>query len=383
MPDHPDSVRLPSPRRGGIGGGVNGRADRQSTSIDSRIELPLSTDHTWDRPPTPNPSPQGGGESLASVVERTREKQARLDAIGLHFALLIEEGRGEWHARRIVRSLEEMGARVTVSSLPHCAFDTALPSGIDIPGFDGHLPDGVFVRSISAGTLEQITFRLGLLHALRESGVRVWNDARVIERCVDKSQTTFLLHKAGIPTPRTRVVETEAHAREYTQDLGRQLVMKPLFGSQGKGIGRITSAAELPAGEAVDHIYYMQDFVAPSEDVFEDWRVLASRHRVIAAMTRRGKHWVTNIHQGGQAKSHEPCADMTAIGMAAMRAIDADYAGIDLIRTASGELQVLEVNSNPAWRGLQSVSGVNIAEAIAGDFLKTVIAHRANLKAVR
>jgi hypothetical protein len=90
-----------------------------------------------------------------------------------------------------VRSLETMGARVTVSSLPHCAFDTGLESGIDIPGFKGRLPDGVFVRSISAGTLEQITFRLGLLHALRESGVRVWNDARAIERCVDKSQTTF------------------------------------------------------------------------------------------------------------------------------------------------------------------------------------------------
>ena len=68
------------------------------------------------------------------------------------------------------------------------------------------------MRSISAGTLEQITFRLGLLHALRESGVRVWNDARAIERCVDKSTTTFLLHKAGIPTPRTRIWKRDAHA---------------------------------------------------------------------------------------------------------------------------------------------------------------------------
>ena len=199
----------------------------------------------------------------------------RPDGRGLHLALLIEEGRGEWHARRIVRALKEMGAEVTVSSLPHCAFDTALPSGIDIPGFKGRLPDGVFVRSISAGTLEQITFRLGLLHALRESGVRVWNDARVIERCVDKSQTTFLLHKAGIATPRTRVCETEAHARDYTQELDRPLVMKPLFGSQGKGIGKISSQAELPTGETVDHIYYMQDYVPPRDALFEDWRVLA------------------------------------------------------------------------------------------------------------
>ena len=296
---------------------------------------------------------------------------------GLHLALLIEEGRGEWHARRIVRSLEAMGARVTISSLPHCAFDTSLASGIDIPGFDGILPDGVFVRSISAGTLEQITFRLGLLHALRESGVRVWNDARAIERCVDKSQTTFLLHKNGVATPRTRVCETLPHALEYTEGLDRPLVMKPLFGSQGKGIGRISSQSELPEPEAVDQMYYMQDYIAPKDGIFEDWRVLATRHRVVAAMTRRGTNWVTNIHQGGKARAHLPDDEMVAVSMAAMRAVDADYAGIDLIRTPAGELQVLEVNSNPAWRGLQSVADINIAWAIAEDFLRTVISHRA------
>src|SRR5258708_19433247 len=90
---------------------------------------------------------------------------------GLHLALLIEEGRGEWHARRIVRSLEAMGAQVTVSSLPHCAFDTGLESGIDIPGFKGRLPDGVFVRPISPATLHQITFRLALFHALPATAV--------------------------------------------------------------------------------------------------------------------------------------------------------------------------------------------------------------------
>jgi RimK family alpha-L-glutamate ligase len=173
------------------------------------------------------------------------------------------------------------------------------------------------------------------------------------------------------------VCETLAHALEYTEGLDRPLVIKPLFGSQGKGIGLIASQAELPAPEAVDHMYYMQDYVAPKDGIFEDWRVLATRHRVVAAMARRGSTWVTNIHQGGKARVHIPDADMTEIAMAAMRAVDADYAGIDLIRTAKGEMQVLEVNSNPAWRGLQSVADVNIAWAIAEDFLKTVVAHRA------
>jgi hypothetical protein len=61
---------------------------------------------------------------------------------------------------------------------------------------------------------------------------------------------------------------------------------------------------------------------------------------------------------------------------------DAGYAAVgdELIRTASGQLQVLEVNSNPAWRGLQGVADVNIAHAIAEDFLKTVLAHRARAR---
>jgi len=139
----------------------------------------------------------------------------------------------------------------------------------------------------------------------------------------------------------------------------------------------IASQSELPVPEAVDHMYYMQDYVAPRDGVFEDWRVLATRQRVVAAMARRGNTWVTNIHQGGEARAHFPDAGMTEISMAAMRAVDADYAGIDLIRTAKGDMQVLEVNSNPAWRGLQSVADINIARAIAEDFLKTVVAHRA------
>ena len=202
----------------------------------------------------------------------------------MRIALFLEEESGNWHVRRLAEALRVRGADVVVSSLPRCAFDTQLASGIDIPGFDGELPDAVFVRSISHGTLEQITFRLGLLHALRESGVRVWNDARAIERCVDKSTTTFLLHKAGIPTPRTRTMETKLPADAYVAGAGRPLIYKPLFGSQGKGLLRVDDVAGLPAPEAADNIYYLQDFVPPSGS---DIRGLA-RHR--HALARRRRH---------------------------------------------------------------------------------------------
>ncbi|KWT69490.1 Ribosomal protein S6 glutaminyl transferase [Hyphomicrobium sulfonivorans] len=297
---------------------------------------------------------------------------------GLRIAVFLEEEAGHWHVRRLASALRAHGADVVVTSLPRCAFDTGIASGIDIPGFNGELPDAVFVRSISAGTLEQITFRLGILHALRECGVRVWNDARAIERCVDKSATTFLLHRAGVPTPRTRTMETKPPADAYVAEARRGLIYKPLFGSQGKGLLRIDDVAELPDPVAADSMYYLQDFVGPSGSVFEDWRVIVTRRRVVAAMARRADTWVTNVHLGGAPVAHEPDAQMAELSQRALAAVGGDYAGIDLIRAPDGRLLVLEVNSNPSWRGLQTVTDVDIAAVIAEDFLHTVIAHRQN-----
>ncbi len=294
---------------------------------------------------------------------------------GPRIALFLEEESGYWHVRRLAEAMRRRGAFVVITSLPRCAFDTEAPSGLDIPGFDGGLPDGVFVRAISAGTLEQITFRLGILHALRESGVRVWNDARAIERSVDKSMTTFLLHKAGIPTPRTRTVEGDAPASAYAAQAGRSLIFKPLFGSQGKGLVRIESPEDLPDPEAADNMYYLQDFVPPAGAMFEDWRVVVTRNRVVAAMGRKAGKWITNVFQGGGPIPHEPSTEMRQLASAALTAVGADYAGIDLIRTPDGRLLVLEVNSNPSWKGLQRVADTDIADAVVEDFLFAVREH--------
>lgn len=290
-------------------------------------------------------------------------------------ALFIEDGGGDWHARRLKEALEARGARVIVTTLKACAFDTRCPSGLDIPGFAGELPDGAFVRSISTGTLEQITKRLGILHALRESGVRVWNDARVIERCVDKSTATFLFQKAGLPVPETRVAEGQEAARLSVMERGMPLVAKPLFGSQGNGIRRVTAIDELPAPGEVGEVYYLQRYLRDTSDTrFEDWRVFVSSGRILAAMARVGRTWITNVHQGAEPLSVELGSEMSELALAASAAIGADYAGVDLIRDRHGNLLVLEINSNPAWKGLQSVTDVNIAWTLAEDFLAAVAA---------
>ena len=288
-------------------------------------------------------------------------------------ALLVEEAGGDWHARRIRQALEAHGVGVVTTTLEACAFDTRCASGLDIPGFDGTLPDGAFVRAISTGSLEQITKRLGILHALRESGVRVWNDARTIERCVDKSIATFLFQKAGLPTPPTRVVEGLERARAHARAVAGPLVVKPLFGSQGRGVQRIEQIEALPPPAQRGDVYYLQEYRRRSgETLFEDWRVLVPGGRVLAAMTRRGKTWITNVHQGALPIRHAPDDEMQRLALAATAAIGADYAGVDLIGDPGGRLMVLEINSNPAWKGLQSVTDINIAWTLAEDFIASL-----------
>jgi len=286
--------------------------------------------------------------------------------------IFVEEDSGDWHARRLRKAIEEGGGRVVTTALKRCAFDTSFPHGIDIPGLDGKLPDGVFVRAISKGSLEEITLRLGILHALDACGVRVWNDARVIERCVDKSTATFLFQKAGLPVPPTRVAEGRERALGYAETR-YPLVLKPLFGSQGNGVRRLDEPSGMPTEDDVRGVYYLQRYLrAPDASEFSDWRVFVSANRIVGAMARQGPNWVTNVHQGGQPQAVELDTEARQLALAAAAAVGADYAGVDLIRDGEGRLMVLEINSNPAWKGLQSICERDIAATLAEDFLNAV-----------
>jgi len=291
---------------------------------------------------------------------------------GPRIVLFTEETGGDWHAARLKAALQARGFDVARTALSACAFDTGVPSGLAIPGFSGLLPDAAFVRAISAGTLEQITFRLGILHALSASGIRVWNPARVVERCVDKSTATFLFKRAGVPHPETHVVETNEHAREIlARQPGVTLVAKPLFGSQGNGLVKVIKPGDLPASDALGGVYYLQEFVprlSRPDGAFEDHRLLVSAGRVVAGMTRRSRDWIGNIGQGATATHLEPDEAMAELAVRAAVAVGADLAGVDIIRAEDGRLLVLEINSNPAWKGLQSVSNIDIADRLASDF---------------
>ena len=288
-----------------------------------------------------------------------------------------------WHTRQLQAALRERGAVGRCIDLADCRIDTAASwHGLALPGFGRELPDAVLVRGIAGGSFEQVTKRLGVLHALRELGVPVYNDARAIERSVDKSMTSLLLHAARVPTPPTWATESFAEAqRIVTREsaAGHALVVKPLFGSQGKGLQRVGLVdgvhQPLPALEA--GLVYVQRFIEPLSTPGFDWRVLVIGGRAASAMRRISEHWVHNVAQGARCEADTVTAELASLAERAAQALDMDYAGVDLMPSAHGApIQVIEVNGVAAWQGLQRVSGFNIARAIVADLFERKLAAR-------
>lgn len=285
-------------------------------------------------------------------------------------SVVIFTENADWHTRGLASALTAEGLSPTILSIADCGFElgTGRP-GLRLPGLD-RLPGAIFVRLVPAGTTEQITARLGLLHAARALGVQVVNDARAIEVCVDKSMTTFVLANAGLATPSTIITESRAEAEAALAEMG-DIVLKPLFGAQGKGIARLKAGDVMPSPDEVGGVYYIQKFTpsrgSRASGGAHDWRVFVLGGRAIGAMIRRSDGWLTNIFQGAQGEAASVDGEAASLAVKAAAAVGADYAGVDLIQDEDGAFLVLEVNSMPAWKGLTQATDVDVAAALARD----------------
>ena len=289
----------------------------------------------------------------------------------MHVAIVTDDP--GWHGARLREAFAARGVTGAFSSLSTAVLRLQDVPPVVLGGFTDRLPDAVFVRGVPGGTLEQTVFQLNALHALQDLGVPVYNDGRAIERSVDKAYTTLRLHHAGIATPPTWVTADPDVAREIVRrETARRDVRlcKPLFGSQGQGIAVVAAACDLPDVAEVNGVWYLQRFVGERSDTATDWRVMVVGGRAIAAMRRSAPGWRANVAQGGQCQAALPEGECARLAEAAAGCLDMAYAGVDLMRDRDGSWWVIEVNSIPAWRGLQSVCQIDIAASLVDDLLR-------------
>lgn len=281
-----------------------------------------------------------------------------------------------WHGKQLVQAFAHHQLDSIFVSLTACKIqihNAEFP--LFIPGFHDELPCAAFVRGVPGGSLEEVVFYLDVLHILKALNVPVYNDGRAIEASVDKGMTSFLLQQNEIPTPATWMLRDHDQAvsiAERELQNGHLIISKPLFGSQGEGIRRLEKSTDLMWLTSSRGIFYFQRFVESIGDGYSDIRVFVINNRAIAAMRRRGVSWLNNVARGASCEKIHITIKMEAIAIRAVQALSMSYAGVDLIETAQDEYIVIEVNSVPAWKGLQSVTDQNIADCLVQDVIRKI-----------
>ena len=271
--------------------------------------------------------------------------------------------RKSWYVMTLQTALKRHGLQAPC--FPITRLTARLSASPRIAAFNDPLDDYdvLFIRAIPGGSLEQIIFRMDALHSLENAGVRIINSPTTIERTVDKYYTMTLMEDAGLPTPRTIVTEGFDEALSAFHELGGDIVVKPLFGSAGRGMVRVsdidTAYRVFKALELGRYVYCLQEFVPHG---CEDIRVFVVGGKVAAAMVRQGQTWKTNVAQGAKASPLDPDDSLQEMSILATQSLGAVYAGVDILAIDGGGYTMIEVNGIPGWRKLQEVTGVDLAE---------------------
>lgn len=282
----------------------------------------------------------------------------------MQFAVLAQPE--SWYFRDLTRAAGEHGCQCT--RLDFASLTGGIVDGrpvLSCGELDLRALQALVVRSMPAGSLEQVVFRMDVLARLEAAGCRVVNPPKALECAIDKYLTTARLAAAGLPVPDTVVCEDPDAALLAWERLGRDVVVKPVFGAEGRGILRLTDPdlawRTFRTLYRVESVLYLQRFIPhPGYDI----RVLVLGDRILGGMRRSSPDdFRVNVARAGIAEPHTPTDREAELALAAARTTGNVFAGIDLLYDAAGRCYVIEVNGVPGWQAFGRANRMDVAGA--------------------
>jgi len=208
-------------------------------------------------------------------------------------------------------------------------------------------------------------YTLAILNAWGIPTINSYDTARV---CADKLLTTLALAQANVPQPSARVAFTEESALEAIATLGYPAVLKPITGSWGRLLARVTDPTSAEAilehrhvlGDYQHHTTYVQAYVEkPGRDI----RAFVVGDDTICAIYRTSVHWITNTSRGGTASNCPVTPDLADLCQRAARAVGGGVLALDVFESPDG-LLINEINHTMEFRNSSAPTGVDIAAAV-------------------
>ena len=228
------------------------------------------------------------------------------------------------------------------------------------------IADAILVRTMPLGSLEQVIFRMDYLQRCQDLGSAVVNRPKTLETAIDKWLTLHRLEMSGLAVPKTIACQTRDQALEAFESLDGDVVVKPIFGGEGRGLVRVSDpdmAWRVFSGlQQMRCVLYLQEYL-PHEGY--DIRVLfvGNKHYAVRRHAKSGS-WKTNVSQGATTEAHSVSEQELSVALRARDSVDGTVVGVDLLPCRDGQLYTLEVNAVPGWRGLASALQVDIAREI-------------------
>jgi len=283
----------------------------------------------------------------------------------VRFGIVTAWPQEDWHSRRLVAACARRGTSVVIDPSALAAFVNDSTVEVRLGNRVASTVDAlVLARGLGRGGDPDVQFEI--YRALEGTGALVVNGIDALLAAQDKLRTSWLLHRAGVPTPPAAAAQT---CREALTALAamESAVLKPIAGSLGEGVVRVESG---PPGrrrilEALkrDGAVYMQQYVAhPGRDA----RLFVVGGSVVGAMERvaTSGEWRTNVECGARVLPLRPNGAFARVAVQAAGALGLDWAGVDIVMSSGGPT-VLEVNGNPSWVGILQATGEDMAEPIA------------------
>lgn len=269
-----------------------------------------------------------------------------------------------WYAADLVRA---SGGRHEIVVLPFTQLAATVADGdrVTSAGHDLRQFDVILVRTMPPGSLEQVIFRMDALGQLAAAGKVVVNPPRALETAVDKYLALAKLRAVGLLTPRTWVGQTAEEAQSAWQQLGGDVVIKPLFGGEGRGIMRVSdpdlALRAFTTLERLGAVIYLQEFIP---HLGHDLRLFVLGEHVFGMKRTNSNDWRTNVSRGAITEPLPVTDELREIANRANAAVGTLIAGVDLVPGRDGKLYAIEVNAVPGWKALARTLRVDIAEMV-------------------
>ena len=236
--------------------------------------------------------------------------------------------------------------------------------------------DAIIVRTMPLGSLEQVIFRMDALARIEEQGTLFINPPKAMELAIDKYLSLSRLAAKGYRVPETHVCQTWQDAMESYELLGPSVVVKPIFGGEGRGIMRIDDAdlalRAFKTLQQLGQVIYLQPFIRhPGYDL----RVLMLGERMWGMRRTAADSWRTNLSRGATALPATIPAEIAELALAATKDLGLVMAGLDFLPDGEGGWYLLEANAVPGWKGLSAACDVDIAAELIAWICKQVALH--------